>query len=374
MNYDTDYSTKNLNLNNELSFLREDLVHLNSVSFDGWNGSASNNYHNSFKTCRNNLEIEYEKLVLFNELLNKVEIYKNNKEQIIALQKQYEMVPIGAVYDNERSNIASMISKLQAENEQLKIALNTSFQSFGGVGVKYSLNSALFNFSAVQQKTLRINFNINELLDIFKNGNLHYLNQGESLYDYYGGDEVGREYVRQVLANIQSMYSGREAAVNSALALIQMCSDAGIKIDYEHKGTNVYEPYVPTDQVATGVDCNPTASWIIDKGTPGGFVWRPVSEFTRVGQKLDDWSLAKPGDVLASSGHVAVIVQNNPVNQQFITVESSNGVEIRTRTYKAMDKDGYQVRDMTNVYNGTENTYRKSFDEHVDITKHQRKF
>ena len=374
MNYDTDFGTKNLNLNNELSFLYTDLMLLNSFSFDGWSGSASNNYQNSFKTCRDNFEIEYDKLVLFSELLNKVEIYKKNKEQIIALQKQYEMVANGAAYDNERTNIASMISKLQAENEQLKMALNVSFQSFGGVGTKYTLNSDLFNFSAVQTETLRINFNINELLNRFKNDDLHYLNEGESLYDYYGGDEVGREYVRQVLANIQSTYSGREAAVNSALALIQMCSDAGIKIDYEHKGTNVYEPYVPTDQVVTGVDCNPTASWIIDKGTPGGFVWRPVSEFTNIGQKLDDWSLAKPGDVLASPGHVAVIVHNDPVNQQFITVESSNGVEIRTRTYKAMLKDNYQVQDLTNVYNGTENTYRKSFDEHVDITKHQRRF
>lgn len=369
-----DYGNSSTSLNNELTGFRTDILNMNNISFDGWSGSAKDSYLSSYNTNMSNLEIEFEKIGIFTELLNQVEVYKSNKEQIASLQSQYNSLPSDEAYDGQRASIAASISQLQTENEQLKAALNAAFASFGGVGTKLSINTSLFNLSASQNATIQVEFNINELLATFKSGKLHYLNNGESLYDYYGGDEAGREYVRQVLAKIQSTYSGREAAVNSALALVQLCADAGIKIDYEHKGTMGIQPFVPTDEVATGVDCNPMASWIVDKGTPGGFVWRPVGEFKSVGETCTDWTTAQPGDVLVSDGHVATIVANDPANNLFITVESSNGVEIKTRTYSSMKGGGYQVRDMTNVYNGTENTYRPIFDNYVDMSTFQRPF
>ncbi len=361
-----DYGNSSTKMNGELTNFRSDILNLNNVSFGGWTGSAKDSYFSSFNSSMSDLQIEFEKVGIFSELLAQVEVYKQTKERIEALQSQYNSLPSDDEYDSQRASLAAEINQLTAENEQLKAALNAAFGSFGGVGTKLSLNTSYFNFSTSQSNTIRLEFDINQLLENFKAGKLHYLNQGESLYDYYGGGATGQAYVREVLAKIQATYSGREAAVNSALALIQLCSDAGIKIDYEHKGTTGKQPYVPTDEVATGVDCNPMASWIVDKGTPGGFVWRPVGEFKSVGTTLDDWSSAQPGDVLVSDGHVAVIVANDPANNQFITVESSNGVEIKTRTYNAMRGGGYQVRDMTNVYNGTENTYRSAFDQYID--------
>lgn len=370
-----DYGTSSTNFNNELNGFRTDILNMNSVSFDGWSGSAKDNYYGSYQTNMSNLETEFNKIGIFTELLAQVEVYKDRKEEIERLQSQLSSLPNTEENASQRASLASTISQLQAENQQLKAALNAAFASFGGVGTKLSLNSSLFDFGTSQNATIQVEFNINELLAKFRSGKLHYLNNGESLYNYYGGNEVGREHVRQVLAKIQSTYTGREAAVNSALALIQLCADAGIKIDYEHKGTMGTQPFVPTDQVATGVDCNPMASWIVDKGTPGGFVWRPVGEFKGVGETCTDWTTAKPGDVLVSDGHVAVIVANDPANNQFITVESSNGVEIKTRSYSAMKGGGYQVRDMTNVYNGTENTYRPIFDQYIgDIKTFNRPF
>ena len=371
-----DYGTQNTKLNNELTGFRTDILNMNSVSFDGWTGSAKGTYEGSFNTAMSNLETEFEKVAIFSELLAQVEVYKQRKEEIARLQSQLSSLPDDEEYSAQRASLAAAISNLQAENEQLKAALNAAFGAFGGVGSKLSINMSNLEITSSQNATIKLEFDINSLLATFKNGKLHYLNNGESLYDYYGGDEAGREYVRQVLAQIQSRYSGREAAVNSALALIQLCADAGIKIDYEHKGTLGVQPFVPTDEVASGVDCNPMASWIVDKGTPGGFVWRPVGEFKGVGETCTDWTLAQPGDVLVCDGHVATIVANDPANNQFITVESSNGVEIKVRTYNAMKSGGYQVRDMTNVYNGTENTYRPIFDQYIggDINAFNRPF
>ena len=371
-----DYGNGPKNLNNELTDFRTDILNMNNISFDGWKGSAKDSYLSSYKSNMSNLEIEFDKIGIFSELLAQVEVYKQRKEEIARLQSQLSSIPNDEEHSAQRASLAASISQLQSENDQLKAALNAAFASFGGVGTKLSLNTSLFDFGASQNATIQVEFNINELLEKFKSGKLHYLNNGESLYDYYGGDEQGQAYVREVLAKIQSTYTGREAAVNSALALIQLCADAGIKIDYEHKGTMGIQPFVPTDEVATGVDCNPMASWIVDKGTPGGFVWRPVGEFKGVGETCTDWTTAQPGDVLVSDGHVATLVANDPANNQFITVESSNGVEIKIRTYSSMKSGGYQVRDMTNVYNGTEDTYRPIFDQYIggDITAFDRPF
>ena len=51
-------------------------------------------------------------------------------------------------------------------------------------------------------------------------------------------------------------------------------------------------------------------------------------------------------------------------------------ITIKTRTYSAMKGGGYQVRDMTNVYNGTEDTYRPIFDQYIggDIKAFNRPF
>ena len=370
-----DYGNSSTKLNGELTGFRSDILTMNSVSFDGWTGSAKDSYYSSYQSNMSNLEIEFNKVGVFSELLAQVEVYKQRKEEIARLQSQLNSLPNTEEYSSQRASLASSISQLQTENDQLKAALNAAFASFGGVGTKLSLNSSLFSGTS-NNATIRMEYDINKLLETFKSGKLHYLNNGESLYDYYGGGEAGREHVRQVLAQIQSTYTGREAAVNSALALIQLCADAGIKIDYEHKGTTGVQPFVPTDQVATGVDCNPMASWIVDKGTPGGFVWRPVGEFKGVGETCTDWTTAQPGDILVSDGHVATIIVNDPANNLFITIESSNGVEIKTRTYNAMKGGGYQVRDMTNVYNGTEDTYRPIFDQYIggDIKAFDRPF
>ena len=243
--------------------------------------------------------------------------------------------------------------------------------SFGAV----SSESITIDFGAMTNGNLNYVIDVHALLDIYKSGKLTKLPDGASLYKY-----VPEEQVLQMLSKIQTQYSGREAAVNSALAMLNIAAEQGFKLDYEHKATNPYVPYVPTAQVASGVDCNPFASWVVDKGTPGGFQWRPVDSFKSVGTSIN-YEDAKPGDVFVvkdeENGHVGVIIQNNPEEQTFICAEASGenvGIILQTRKYSTMKNTGYSVKDMTNVYNGTESTYREIFEKYVNMETYQREF
>mgnify|MGYP003308511079 FL=1 len=181
---------------------------------------------------------------------------------------------------------------------------------------------------------------------------------------------------------IKKRYSGREAAINSALFILKMAADKGVKIDYHAHGTVGREPYVPTEDVALGVDCNPFASWVIDKGTENGFQWRPVEEFHKVGTTIEyeNWNTAQPGDIfvrtVGSEKHVGVIVENRPESGEFVCAEASGsgaGIILQTRTYASLKNTGNKIKDLTNVYNNTENTDRSIFNGLVDWNTYQRK-
>lgn len=207
---------------------------------------------------------------------------------------------------------------------------------------------------------------------------------GGSLYDYYNSyDEngnviegSGKAYVEGLILDIRNKYSGRDAAVNSALAILQLAADKGIKIDYEHKGTAGIRPYVRTTDVASGVDCNPFVSWCVDKGVDTGFQWRPVQNFQKVGTEIkrDDWGTAKPGDLLSSEGHIIIIVENDPEREVFTVAHAAGtnvGIVLEEKPYSKMGK--YSLRDMTEVYNGEENTDRwNSFSKYVDPNTFER--
>ena len=73
---------------------------------------------------------------------------------------------------------------------------------------------------------------------------------------------------------------------------------------------------------------------------------------------------------------VGVIIENDPSTSTFICAEASGskaGIILQTRTYSSLKKNEYQIRDMTNVYNGTENTNRSEFNKHVNWQTYQRK-
>ena len=74
-----DYGNSSTSLNTELNGFRSDILNLNGISFEGWTGSAKDNYYSSYKTNMSNLEIEFEKVSVFSELLAQVDIYKKKR-------------------------------------------------------------------------------------------------------------------------------------------------------------------------------------------------------------------------------------------------------------------------------------------------------
>lgn len=143
--------------------------------------------------------------------------------------------------------------------------------------------------------------------------------------------------------------------------MLKLAADKGVNLDYKHQGTTVSAPYVPTSVVVNGVDCNPWTSWVVDKGTKRGFQWRPVDGFHSVGERLNNWTKAQPGDVFVNDGHVGVIIENNPQKNNFVIAHASGtriGIVLQNKSYSELQGGGYEIRNMTSVYNGTQNTDR----------------
>lgn len=353
---------------------------IESLSFDSvWSGGAHDKLTSSLKTVLNNLKSQEASLSSFCTGLVLLQTYKDNKEKLDGLNGALAILPTGKEYEMDRSNIQSQINSLATMNSQLKSNITSLMDSISSVD-STDVNIVSLNFN------MEYLYEAQELKEIYNSG-LSKLDNGVSLYKYYdqydeSGNLIlsGKDYIEGVITNIQSNYTGREAAVNCALAMLQLAADKGVKLDYEHKGTAAIEPYVPTSQVASGVDCNPWTSWCVDKGTPGGFQWRPVGEFKNVGETLDDWTQAKPGDVFVikndTQGHVGIIIENNPETGEFLCAEargSEIGITTYTRSYSSLKSAGYQVQDMTNVYDGTEDTDRAIFNQYVNWETYERK-
>ena len=370
------YSAIVATIKGKQSSISDTATNIESISFDSvWSGGAHDNLTSSLKTIIENLNTQDSNISSFCTGLILLQSYKDNKEKMETLQAALNYLPSGEEYASESSSIQSQISSLSTTNSQLRTSITGLMNSISAAS-SADINLVSLNFD------MEYLYEAQDLLDIYKSG-LKKLGDGVSLYSYYDqydedGNLIvsGQDYVEGIITNIQNNYSGREAAVNCALAMLQLAADAGVKMDYEHKGTMGIEPYVPTSQVASGVDCNPFASWVVDKGTEGGFQWRPVGEFKSVGETLDDWTQAQPGDVFVSNGHVGIIIENDPETETFICAEASGsnvGIITQTRTYSSLKNNGYQIQDMTNVYNGTENTNRAIFDQYVDWDTYERK-
>lgn len=375
------YSAIVANIKGKQTAINDAATAIESIEFDSvWSGGAHDKLTSSLKIITDNLKQQEACISEFCTGLALLQSYKDNKEKISALTGSLNVLPNTAEHASDRSAIQAQINSLTATNERLRSSIESAMNSVTTIA------SAGVSSVTVNYGDLNYMYELSEIYEMYNtSGQLTKLGDGQSLYKLYDqydeqGNLVvsGKDYVEGLILQIQEKYDGREAAVNSALAMLQLAADKGVKLDYEHKGTRGQEPYVPTEQVASGVDCNPFASWCVDKGTPGGFQWRPVGSFKSVGTTIpyDEWSRAQPGDVFVSDGHVGIIVKNDPENQQIITAEASGsiaGIITKTKSYASMRQNGNQIQDMTEVYNGTENTNRPIFDQYVNWETYQRK-
>lgn len=371
------YSQTSTKGKNESTNLESAQKNIGTLAFDLiWSGSAATALISALSGVTNKLNIERAKLDGFFQALDTLETYKQNKEAIARLKFQLMCIPDTEKNASERAAIQAQISQLEQENLALRGQIEGILSQITPIGTETSLvaHNVVFNYAT----------GVNELLAAYdrvltaeeKAAGMSLLRQlqgGATLDSYYNQvDENGNiiegsgfQYITGILNTVQNTYTGREAAVNTALVLLKLAADKGVKLDYKHQGTNS-NPYVSTAYVMNGVDCNPWTSYCVDKGTPNRFQWRPVTGFFGVGEGIsyENWSQAQPGDVMVNGGHVGLIIENDPANNRFIVAEARGtgyGIVLNYRTYSELNGGGYSIRDMTNVYNGTENTDRKEF-------------
>lgn len=366
------YSALATSIRSNANLLTDSVTSIKGLNFASvWKGAAGETLIGTLDQAVAKLSAEQAGLNFFASILDSVQKYKDNKEKLEAIEITYNNIPNTQENYDQKMELWGQIKQLYQENKALREAIISALASVDVDVLDVSVIAANMFIPTTYK------FNVDELLAIYQSGKLRKLNDKESLYNY-----VSEEEVLAGLEAIKKQYSGREAAVNSALYILKVAADQGVKIDYHAHGTVGSEPYVPTKAVALGVDCNPFTSWVVDKGTTNGFQWRPVEGFNSVGQSIpyESWNKAQPGDVFVVTGdsgkHVGVIIENRPETGTFICAEASGqnvGIVLQTRTYSSMRNSGYKVKDMTNVYNNTENTDRSVFNDLVDWNTYQKK-
>lgn len=357
---------------NEYANLDNAQTRVGNLAFDLiWSGSSATSLIGTLSTVTNRLEQEKAKLNGFFNALDLLEVYKQNKEKINELKARLFLIIDIPKNEEKIASIQGQISQLEKENANLRSQIEGILSQITPIGISTTLVSHDISFNYVTDiDALAHTYKLNLSAEEKAAGAvpLKKLSGRATLSDFYNQvdengniiQDSGYEYITSVISTVQNTYSGREAAVNSALAMLKLASDKGVKLDYKHQGTN-RNPYVSTKYVVNGVDCNPWTSWVVDKGTPNGFQWRPVGGFHSVGERLNDWTKAQPGDVFVSEGHVGVIIENNPENQQFLVAHASGtqiGIVLQPKSYSTLRSGGYSIRDMTSVYDGTQNTDR----------------
>lgn len=387
-----DYGKLSTTMNKNYEDASNSLLAVRNVSFDGvWNGSAYTTLTSDLSDTVDRADIELKNYETFSEAMDLLDKYKEKDERVKELNTLKENVyvpdskkdPDGYTSAiNKINSYTSEINTLENEKKNLRTSIESKLASI----TANSSDLSLVSFS-VTNVNFDTDFDIESLYYMYNSGKLKMLSVGKSLYDYYdlydeNGNLIrsGKDYVESVITDIQNKYSGREAAVNSGLAILKLASDVGIKINYQHKGTAGQYPYVPTSSVASGVDCNPYVSWCIDKGVSGGFQWRPVQNFTNLGDTIDysNWGNALPGDVLANGGHVAMVLENDSETGEITYMHASGtsvGITITKRSYSSLNGDGYTIRDMSSIYDGSVDTDRwDAFSPYVDLNNYQRTY
>lgn len=334
-------------LNSKKTTFETSIQNIKNISFDTiWSGQAYTKLTTDLTTTMENLNTQKANIESFAFALQLLQCYKNNKEKQVAMQNQLSSIANTAENANAISSLVAQINNFTTTNENIKQRINTIFQSITPVN------------STLEEVGYKVSGNLDYILDVQELYNLFATNQltklpdsgNNSLYDYYSEEEV-----EQYLNEIKSTYSGRDAAVNCALGIMQLAANVGLKLDYDWGGGHT--AVTSNSAIATGVDCSAFASWAINQGSTNTFETRTTGGLISVGERVD-YSEAQKGDILVynngENGHVVVVIENNPETQTFIVAEaagSDTGVILKERSYSSLSSSSYQARDLSSIYN-----------------------
>lgn len=162
------------------------------------------------------------------------------------------------------------------------------------------------------------------------------------------------------LDEVKQNYSGADVACMSALTLMDLAADYGVKMKYDHART---PSHMASDiDPANGADCCNLVSWAIDQATDKAFPSMNVGQLGlayKGGVQLphnSDYSSWQPGDIVTNhSQHAMMMVYNDPASGTIIIAEASsrdNGIQLRELTYEKARQLGYTGVDTSSVYEG----------------------
>lgn len=343
MNYDSIASS----LKDNASTMLDSLSAIGDISFGSiWSGEVYNNLSGNLTTSLDKIEKQRQNVNKYAGALEKLQEYVDNDKKIDSLT--YTLSQISDTEENAYriKKIKNSISTLKTNNASLKKSIESIVSGITSVSSEFEIIKVdLSSFEDYKGYVV----DTTEFLQLFQSGTLSKMRDGASLYDYYTEEEVDNK-----LNEIKSKYTGRDAAVNCALGIMQMAADVGLKLDYDWGGGHA--EVTDVDHLATGTDCSAFASWAINQGAADTFTTRTTAGLINVGEKIS-YEDAQKGDILVyntgDEGHVVMIVDNDPETQQFLVAEaagSSTGVVVKTRSYASLSGT-YQARDLSSIYN-----------------------
>ena len=338
-----EYNAIAISIENKTKELVDQIQQINVNEFDQiWKGSTKEKQLTDLKNTLTKLNNEKEKIEKFAKAIHLLHSYKISKQQLDALKMQLNMTSTIPENESTISNIKSKIISYTNTNNTLKKEITSILSSFQQV-------STTIEKVTYQQEPVDYIVNLNEYVDLFKNGNLKKISDSGSLYKY-----VSEQEVKERMNTIKETYTGRDAVVNSALGIVQIAAEKGVKLDYDLiKGTNKLQTI---DGIATGSDCCTFASWALSQGSNNITKTYNTTEFMTIGEKVD-YSQVTTGDIYTNKysggGHVMIVVENHPETSSATVIHSAGrekGVVVEELRYKTLKDKNYIAQDLTGIY------------------------
>jgi hypothetical protein len=342
------YSSIAAEIRKNVNEMKSLTTNVKSIDFDNiWSGDAHSKLTSNLEHVVSKSNAECTNLSNFATALDLLESYRTKKNYMDECKKRLSSLSSDEKYDKQRADLSKEISNLESELSSLKSRIQAM--------IKFSANTADYELVTYQTDTSTYKdftylYDFENLMQLNRTGRLKLFNweQGkETLYDYYS-----KEYVDSVLAEIKDQYSGREAAVNCTLAMIQLAADVGKKLTYDGS-LDIYD-------IGVKSDCAVFASWGVNQGTRyGDFDKKNVLNLYRSGTEYKYYEEALPGDVLVHFGadrtsyHAIFLVKNDTDNKVVTIAEaggSSIGVRIREMEYKELQERHYRAVSMSQYY------------------------
>lgn len=314
------------------SMISDSLGDIHDISFGTiWSGNVYEALSSNLETSVKKIEKQKQNVNKFADALEKLQTCVDNNQQIFGLRSSLDGIENNEENAYRIKKINKSILTLQSNNKALKEEIKSLLSGITPVNSEFELVK-VDSDSFEDYKGF-----VSETYDNFQmassNKNKRTSSGGHSLYDYYMEEEVDKK-----LNEIKSKYTGREAAVNCALGIMQMATDVGLKLDnnINNEGSDF-------------------AAWAVQQGANETFVMGTTEELINAGKKVA-YEDAQKGDILVydtgGTKQVVMIFDNDPDTQQFLLADSQDktGVTVKTKSYASLSGT-YQARDLSIIYN-----------------------